>query len=247
MMKQIGMSLASISIVLFLACSGWADDAPDEQTLQAWLALEEEFSMKEIQPITFIGGEAGYLVHGKFPKRGRCCEEATILVRPQHQQAKEIPVVSQTFTVLDLDGDGISEIAAHATHMGQGWLEGRWQIYALDGWTPVLLYDYGPLVISNQQAGCGLPDHAYWNRPCERRTITLAYDDLNQDQVDDLLVTIEEETFWFKPGTAEDIVFAPEAEQTQAIDPASRSLEVVRHELLYLERQFVARDAPCPP
>lgn len=241
-MKYIIMIVLNIGIGLFLAFQGFADVIPDEKTIKAWLHVDEECEIEEILNIILVGGEPAYIVHVLFPERGRCCEEATVLVRPQRKQAQEIPVISQFLKVLDLNGDRISEIEAHGSHMGQGWVEGIWQIYSIDGWKPVMLYEHGPVVLNNEAAGCGLRDHDYWNRVCEQRTLTLTYEDLNHDQVADLIEIVKEETFWYKPGTDEDTVFADDEEREKAIDPTSRSKHISRHEYIYTQRQFVKRD-----
>lgn len=242
-MKSIGMLVLSISIGLFPVSQECAEITPDEKTIKTWLHVDEECAIEKILKITLVGGESAYIGHILFPERGRCCEEATVLVRLQFKQAQEIPVISQTLNVLDLDGDGVSEIEAQGSHMGQGWVEGIWQIYSIDGWTPVFLYEYGPVVLNNEFAGCGLKDHDYWNRVCERRTVTLTYEDLNHDQITDLIEIVEEETFWYKPGTDEDTMFANDDEREKAIDPDSRSKRVSRHEYIYIQHQFVKRDA----
>jgi hypothetical protein len=246
-MKYIVMIILSISIGLFLASQGIADVAPDEKTIKTWLHVDEECEIVKICNITLVGGEPAYIAHVLFPKRGRCCEEVSVLVRPQLKQAQEIQVISQTLKVLDLGSDGVSEIEAHGSHMGQGWVEGIWQIYSIDGWEPIILYEYGPVVLNNEGAGCGLRDHAYWNRPCELRTVSLSYEDLNHDQVADLIETVEEETFWYKPETDEDTVFASDEEREKAIDPASRSKRILRHEYLYTQHQFLERNPVQDP
>ena len=62
------------------------------------------------------------------------------------------------------------------------------------------------------------------------RTITLKYEDLNDDGVQDMIQTVSEETFWFKAGTAEDVIWADESARQVAIDPESQQEATSRQE-----------------
>ncbi len=218
---------------------GWADETLDRSVLKNWLKVDEEFTIGKMLMITLVGGESAYLTTAVFPQRGRCCEEVTVLARPERKEAREIDVLSQTLRVLDLEGDGVSEIEGRGSHIGQGWLEGRWQIYRMNEWEPFVLYDYGPIVLSNEGAGCGLREHDLYNRVCEQRTVTLNYEDLNQDGVLDLIQTVIKETFWFKNGTDEDIIFADESTRQSAIDLESHTMQTTCDEFLYARNQFI--------
>lgn len=139
------------------------------------------------------------------------------------------------------------EIEGQGSDIGQGWFEGVWQIYRFDGWEPVMLSEYGPIVLSNEGAGCGLRGHDLYNRICKQRTVAFSYKDLNQDGLLDLIRTEEEDTFWFKTGTDEETLFADDTVREQAIDPESRSTHLSRQEYLYFPHQFIERDMTLKP
>lgn len=82
---------ATILFAAFISIAR-ADEVPDAELVKIWLHMDEDFTIENMLPITLIGGEQAYFAHTFFPNRGHCCEDVTVLVRPELEEAREIAV-----------------------------------------------------------------------------------------------------------------------------------------------------------
>ena len=165
----------------------------DLQAIRGWMGTEEEFSLSEIAYVTLKGGEGAYLAKAEFPDRGRCCWEGAVLGRYSLELAREITGTSQRveFWVKDLDDDGVSEVFERHMSYAQGVSGATWVIYQLNGWTPEVLLQVGPIEVD----GCDNFPEEGQDYDCFRRETEFQFQDIDGDGDQDVIVSTIETTF----------------------------------------------------
>lgn len=186
--------------------------APTKELISAWWKSHAGEDMTiEGGPLAIhlLDKERAYLVSVGFYGRGRNDIWHTVMVRPSLKEVHELSEVgSQDIQVLDLDGDGVSEVAATSVGSGQGTEVRVRTIVQFDGWSPVTLRE------ARSEQGCGFVGD---QMNCHRETVTWTFSDLDGDGVLDLVEEVE-------------------STETEGNGPKKTSKST--HQLLFKNRQF---------
>ncbi len=128
-----------------------------EQVIDWWRRKsDEEFEVLDVQAVHLLNREKAYLAAVVFDSRARHPGPGAVLVRPGAQDVIEIlPDIGSEFKVLDLDGDGVSEIVSRKTSSSQGTTTGEKYILHLQDATPRVLHKAGFKESSRTEADGG--------------------------------------------------------------------------------------------
>lgn len=135
----------ALSILFMAAGAAHAADAPTpEQVQEWWTARSAEMLTLDgpLQEVHLMDKEVAYIAPVGFYGRGRNFIWHAVLVRPALREVRELPqpVGNQNIAVLDLDGDGVSEVVTESVASGQGSTERLRSIVRFDGFTPIILH-----------------------------------------------------------------------------------------------------------
>jgi hypothetical protein len=181
-----------------LSCLAWAtnpDYEPTADEVIQWWNKKERIGINRTVPIILTNGEKAFLSEVEFKQRGRNFMSGGLITRPLLKKTKDIDILGSDFEVMDLDGDGISEIISTQTASGQGTEWYCKTIIHLDGWKPVVLKsrEYG-----NNLGDCGpesakifkrsKSDPRYW---CTSEEVVWTWIDIDGDGIIDLVETVK--------------------------------------------------------
>jgi hypothetical protein len=122
-----------------------AEDFPTAQQVEQWWKTNSSDEMSldgPLQEVHLINRETAYIAPATLSPRGRNGMFRAVLVRPDIKEVRELPEpVGNHLTVLDLEGDGISEVLSVLVTSGGGQTDTDHSIFRLDGFTPVVLHE----------------------------------------------------------------------------------------------------------
>jgi hypothetical protein len=161
----------------------------DEQIKRWWLPARtwqecEMLDIIKVEPVVLESREKAFLCSVGFPDRPRLFLSGALLVRPELEEAREIPEIWRDFEVYDFDRDGISEIFTWGYSLGTGYIGGWKSILHFDGWVPVILHkqEFGDDLNS-----CG---KEVIGRSCHSKEVYWSFTDLDGDGNIDLVETL---------------------------------------------------------
>ncbi len=192
-MTRLVMVLVFIALPCFAA--GTACSMPSHSQIEKWWKSEdgkspdEELHVKEVRPIRLKGGEKAFVASVIFPTRGHCCGAGILLIRPDLQEARQLHSVSnvQIDRVIDIDGDGIDELAITDSQSGLGSLGGNKLILSFDGWSPGILH---MRAFGDNLGSCG-SELSVTRRSCHSESERWTFVDLNGDGAQDLVELVD--------------------------------------------------------
>lgn len=113
-----------------------------EQIIDWWKRKsDEEIEVFDVKAVQLLSRETVYLAGVTLGGSGKNAEPGALLVRPGLQEVVEVRSgIGPEFQVLDLDGDGVSEIVSSISGFAQGTTEGEKYILQLQDDTPVVLH-----------------------------------------------------------------------------------------------------------
>lgn len=113
-----------------------------EQIIDWWKRKsDEEIEVFDVKAVQLLSRETVYLAGITLGGRGKNAEPGALLVRPGQQEVVEVKSsIGPEFQVLDLDGDGVSEIVSSVAGFAQGSTEGEKYILQLQDDKPVVLH-----------------------------------------------------------------------------------------------------------
>lgn len=134
-----------LAFVLNLSSSAVSAPPPDsllpptQDQISHWLSSPPGLTVSNITPVRLVGGEDAVLCSATFADEGRNSMFGAVLARPKIEQAVRLNEVGYNFQIVDLDGDGISEILTELTGSGQGTMMGYKYILHLAGDEAIVL------------------------------------------------------------------------------------------------------------
>ncbi len=184
-----------LASLLSLGFSSMAADAlasPQKEDVQAWWKLHstEELTVNEQpMPVYLRSQELAYLVSVSFSQRSINDVKQVLIIRPALQEVREAgEAVHDDYLVLDIDGDGVSEVMGLATRYGKGTVAGTRSIVQFDDWTPEVLHQ---AAFDDNLGVCG---HGAASPKCIENSVEWIFSDLNNDGFDELIERLEKNT-----------------------------------------------------
>jgi hypothetical protein len=129
----------SLSSSAFSAASSNFLSPPTQDQISHWLSSAPGLKVSNITPVRLVGGEDAVLCSAMFPDEGRNSMFGAVLVRPKIEKAVRLNEVGYEFQIVDIDGDGISEVITEVTGSGQGTMMGYKYILHLSGDEAIVL------------------------------------------------------------------------------------------------------------
>ena len=124
--------------------SARAGETPTLDEVQAWwksTSADEIEINGPFQEVRLMNKEVAFIAPAILSGRGRNGMWRAVLVRPGLKEVRELPEpVGNRLSVLDLEGDGVSEVVSVEVTSGQGQTDSLHSIFKLDGFTPVVLH-----------------------------------------------------------------------------------------------------------
>ena len=145
--EKVDMRYGLLVAALFGALSfssARAGETPTPNEVQAWWKATSSDEMEingPLQEVRLMNKEVAFIAPAVLSGRGRNGMWRAVLVRPQLKEVRELPEpVGDRLSVLDLEGDGVSEVVSVEVTSGQGQTDSFRSIFKLDGFTPVVLH-----------------------------------------------------------------------------------------------------------
>ena len=124
--------------------SARAGETPTPNEVQVWWRATSSDEMEingPFQEVRLMNKEVAFIAPAILSGRGRNGMSRAVLVRPGLKEVRELPEpVGNRLSVLDLEGDGVSEVVSVEVTSGQGQTDSFHSIFKLDGFTPVVLH-----------------------------------------------------------------------------------------------------------